>query len=116
MTILWRPSMAIGDASVDADHQQLIDIINTVELQLYATTSGSAELSATLDQLTAYTNSHFEREEALMRYTGYNGLAHHHQSHVNLRTQLRELRSSIKAAKSKELPEREAEHLEVIRK
>lgn len=113
MPILWRSSMAIGDEGVDADHQRLIDIINTVEQELYSTT-GNDELSGTLDELVAYTNIHFDREENLMRYTSYNGLIHHRQSHRELRAHLAKIRASIEAAKSEALPQSEKEELIIL--
>ena len=99
MTILWRPSMAIGDEAIDADHQHLVELINTVELTLQGA-SGAAPLAATMDQLMRYAKEHFEREETLMRIIGYKGLAEHRQAHRKLRDSLGELRTGIEAAQT----------------
>jgi hemerythrin-like metal-binding protein len=99
MTILWRPAMAVGHDMIDADHQQLVDLINTVELMLRAA-GGEASLTATLDQLTHYAQAHFEREENLMRSLQYRRSVEHRQAHRELRTRLDKLRADIEAAKS----------------
>ncbi|MDP1899961.1 MAG: hemerythrin family protein [Rubrivivax sp.] len=110
MTILWRPAMAVGDATIDADHQSLIEIINTVELTLQAS-GGNAELGTTLDQLAIYAKEHFEREESLMRRLGYGGLASHHQAHRELREELGRIRVAIEAAKTEAVPAEEMDRL-----
>lgn len=99
MTILWRPAMAVGHDMIDADHQQLVDLINTVELTLRAA-GGEASLSATLDLLTKYAQDHFEREENLMRSLQYRRTVEHRKAHRDLRARLDKLRVDIEAAKS----------------
>ncbi len=91
--------MAVGDESVDADHRQLIDLINKVELILIAA-GGHIELEVALDELSAYTQAHFEREEHLMQCVGFPGLVAHRQAHRELRTQLDALRKAMTAAKT----------------
>ena len=113
MTIAWRSTMAIGDAGIDADHQRLIELINTVEMTVFAS-AGNAEISASLDQLVTYTNEHFEREENLMRCTSYNGLIHHRQSHRDLCLQLKKIRAEIETAEAKALSTDEIEQLVVL--
>lgn len=92
--------MAVGDASVDADHRQLIDLINKVELILTAA-GGHIELELALDELSDYTQAHFEHEEHLMLCVGFPGLTGHRQAHRELRTQLDALRQAMTAAKTR---------------
>lgn len=113
MPILWRPTMALGDATIDADHEHLIDLINEIETTLHAA-GGKATLAASLDQLAVYGKEHFEREEGLMRRIGYPGLAAHHQAHIELRTQLGTLRGKIESAAQQDLPAKEAESLAAL--
>ena len=113
MPILWRPNMAVGDATIDADHEHLIDLINEIETTLQAP-GGKATLAASLDQLAVYGKEHFEREEGLMRRIGYPGLAAHHQAHIELRAQLGTLRGKIESASLKDLPAKEAEGLAAL--
>ncbi len=110
MSILWRPTMAIGDATIDADHEHLIDMINEVESTLLAS-GGKATLGTCMDQLAVYAKEHFDREESLMRRTGYPDLAAHHEAHTALRTQFGALRSKIVAASREALPAPEVEKL-----
>lgn len=113
MTIVWRPNMAIGDATVDADHQHLIGLINAVELTLQAA-GGRGELTAILDQLAAYTKEHFDREEGLMRRTGYGGLEHHREAHRDLRLRFGTIRSTIEATSVDSVPAQEIQGLVVV--
>ncbi len=110
MPIQWREAMAVGDESVDADHRQLIDLINKVELILTAA-GGHIELEATLDELGAYTHAHFEREEHLMQCVGYPGLVAHRQAHRELRTQFGALHKAMTAAKAQALTATETSRL-----
>jgi hemerythrin len=113
MTIVWRSSMAIGDATVDADHQKLIELINAVESALLAA-GGRADLAAILDQLAAYTKEHFDREESLMRQIRYGELEQHREAHRNLRLQFGKIRTSVEAAKAESLPAEESQPLVVL--
>jgi hemerythrin-like metal-binding protein len=97
MPIAWRESMAVGDASIDADHQRLIECINAVEGALEAP---HEVLLAALDALREYTVEHFAREESLMRVLGYNGLIEHRQAHRDLRDHLQRLRQQLIAARA----------------
>lgn len=110
MTILWRPAMAIGDDTVDTDHQHLVDLINTVELTLHAS-EGEASLAGALDALSVYTKEHFEREETLMRVIGYQRLAEHREAHHKLRSRLVEIRRHIEEAKATVAPPHEVQKL-----
>lgn len=110
MTILWRPAMTIGDEMVDADHQHLVDLINTVELTLQSP-EGAASLAGALDELTRYTREHFEREETLMRVIGYSRLAEHRESHQRLRGRLVEIRRHVEQAKAHVAPPQDIQRL-----
>jgi hemerythrin len=105
--------MAVGDVMIDGDHQKLIGLINDIEVKL--TDDGtSIDLGAGLDQLVAYTQQHFEREENLMRYLQYNGLIHHRQAHRELRARLAEIRIAVEAAKAESVPAEEKQRLVML--
>lgn len=113
MAILWRPAMAIGDATIDTDHQKLIDLINMVEAILLE--SGErTQLKRVLDELSTYARLHFDREEGIMRLIHYVGLEHHQHAHRSLRSQLTELRASIESAALEALPPDELQRLVVL--
>ncbi len=91
--------MAVGHDMIDADHQQLIDLINSVERTLQGA-GAEVALAVTLDQLTLYTHEHFEREENLMRSIGYRRVVEHRRAHRELRARLVKIRADIEAAKA----------------
>ena len=66
MAITFDPrTMSTGDASVDAQHRQLIAIINGM-LDAMASGKGKDVIGPSLAKLTAYTRTHFTYEEACM--------------------------------------------------
>lgn len=80
MAIVWRDALSVGNDSIDADHRHLISLINTVELAL-TTEQPFGALQAAIEQLRAYTQDHFAREERIMlalRYVTYDAHKHAH--------------------------------------
>lgn len=82
MTILWRDSMKIGDLAMDADHKQLITLLNRTEDLLQQ--QDLAPSTAIFEELQVYVESHFPAEEAYMEQVGYPGLEEHRQQHEAL--------------------------------
>jgi hemerythrin-like metal-binding protein len=73
----WTDALSVGVPQLDADHKGLIDVINRV---LEAERDGGTVKWA-LGELAAYANSHFVREERMMKKAGYPELAAHRQEH-----------------------------------
>lgn len=72
MTILtWNDQFILGIASIDQQHQRLVDIINQLDEAVAVGGEPQAILELT-DALIDYTSYHFTHEEALMRQAGYN--------------------------------------------
>ena len=66
MALTFNPTtMGTGAASVDAQHQQLVDIINHL-LTAMATGKAKDEIGGILDDLAGYATTHFAHEEACM--------------------------------------------------
>jgi two-component system chemotaxis response regulator CheY len=78
---------------IDADHKQLIEIINLVERSLV--TINQSELTLALDSLTQYSKVHFAREEKIAGAAGYTQVAHLHKSHEALLKKLDHLKQEI---------------------
>jgi hemerythrin len=79
--------MAIDNGIIDHDHQVLISIISDfIELKPYA--GGNTELQRTMARLYHYANTHFVREEALQKASGFPACAEHEQQHRQLNERL----------------------------
>ncbi len=81
--IVWNDRLSVGVASVDREHKEWISILN----DLYdSIAQGSAQqaVSQSLQRLTAYTQYHFQHEEALFSRTSYPDVALHRRQHADM--------------------------------
>ena len=81
------PSVTLGHSSVDRDHQHLLSLIARFADLAIAKASADALAEAVCD-LTEFTRSHFEYEEALMTSAGYPGADVHRMDHAEMMRQL----------------------------
>jgi hemerythrin len=79
MGFTWRASYSIGNAAIDAEHQQLFKLA-----QAFFEANGRLEQTDCAMRLFEYTRTHFDHEEALMREIAYPGLDAHVQQHFHL--------------------------------
>lgn len=93
MSLIWKEQLSVGNSVIDADHKQLIEIINLVERSL--ATINRSELTLALDSLTQYSKVHFAREEKIAGAAGYTQVAHLHKSHEALLKKLDHLKQEI---------------------
>lgn len=78
--VLWSTAISVAHQALDADHQQLFDMLNQVWL---AKETGNRQIvELVLDDLMHYTQAHFQREEAYMRALEFPGLDAHCQAHA----------------------------------
>ncbi|PTD98234.1 hemerythrin [Pseudothauera lacus] len=89
--------MAIGHPEIDADHQLLIYLVNTVELVLRHP-EHIEQLSMAFDELERYAHEHFEREEKIQVAWGYRHLDEHKGEHRKLLDSLKLLRKTVEQA------------------
>lgn len=92
----WKPSFTLGIASVDTEHRDMINTINSV----YATLEdehSELEVGRVLGEIHAQISAHFALEERLMRTAGYKEYAEHKNSHEQLLDQIRDLMDSFSA-------------------
>ena len=92
----WKPSFTLGIASVDTEHRDMINTINSV----YATLEdehSELEVDRVLGEIHAQISAHFALEERLMRAAGYAEYAEHKNSHEQLLDQIRDLMDSFSA-------------------
>jgi hemerythrin len=79
MTIEWKDSYKIGDATIDADHQHLFELAR----KLVAAQDLETVRKLAMD-LYKHTRLHFEEEEGSMGLCNYPGLAAHVELHNRL--------------------------------
>ena len=80
--------MSVGLPELDADHQQLIAIINSLESPSGKTAGG---LRQALVGLARYAEFHFQREEKVLAACGYEGLQPHQREHDTFSKKIRSL-------------------------
>ncbi len=65
MPLIWNDTLATGIRQIDLQHQELIELINTLE-DAHASGQRQAALEDVLPKLSAYVLFHFATEEAMM--------------------------------------------------
>ena len=76
----WKDSYSVEVQQVDAQHQQLVALLNGMH-EVLSHGAARDEVIALAEDLLSYTAYHFASEERLMEQAGYAGLAEHRQKH-----------------------------------
>ncbi len=76
----WNPSLAVGIATIDAQHQELVRVFNELERAMQQG-KGTDRIVPTLRFLGEYAVTHFGTEEGLMRLHAYPRYAEHRAAH-----------------------------------
>lgn len=79
--ITWQEKYSVKIPSIDAQHKQLVAIINELYSSMKAGKTKD-QLGKTLNDLVAYTKTHFSYEESLLEKAGYEDLNEHKKQHV----------------------------------
>jgi hemerythrin-like metal-binding protein len=87
--ISWTPTLSTGNEVLDEQHKALFRWL--AELDSAATDARTLFGAYAITRLKNYTRSHFAAEEALMKASGYPGLAEHIAEHEAFRARLAEL-------------------------
>jgi hemerythrin len=91
MTLIeWKSEFSVGNAAVDHEHRELIDLINSVHDGVREDT-GADRLAEGLGEIYAQIAAHFALEEKLMRDAGYADLTAHKDDHEALLDQLADI-------------------------
>lgn len=79
----WADDLVIDNGVIDADHRQLVDVVNELHS---ATTQGTGHevVADIIDRLIAYTRQHFAREEQIMASSKFPALASHQAKHQQI--------------------------------
>ncbi|MEO5347391.1 MAG: bacteriohemerythrin [Magnetococcus sp. YQC-9] len=78
--IIWTGKMEVNVPELDADHRNLIRIINELHSAVQSG-QGQALLGKIVEELMIYTRTHFAREERHMQEIGFPNLAAHMEEH-----------------------------------
>ena len=89
----WDDTMSMGVAELDAQHQQLIELINQAYKAIQRLDSRA--LPGILDRMHEYAREHFRDEEAAMDKAGFPGLADPIEQHAAFIQQVREFRKNL---------------------
>jgi hemerythrin len=86
----WNNTFSVGVQAMDAQHKNLIDIINQLHDAMRAG-KASQELMTILDKMNKYTDEHFKSEEALLTANAYPKLSGQRASHIAFIQKTKEL-------------------------
>ncbi len=95
----WNDSFSVGIKSFDAQHQELIRIINELH-DAMRERKGTEVLGKVLDSLIDYTIYHFGDEEKLLSQHDYPGLQNQKQLHEDFAKQMVDTQTRFKSGES----------------
>jgi len=84
--IIWTKDFSVGIPEIDEQHQQLIDMINSL-----ADTHDAENIFNTILEMYNYANEHFRVEEEMMKRCNYKGLGGHILAHKSFGKKTTEL-------------------------
>jgi hemerythrin len=97
--IEWKDEFNLGIEDVDAEHRDLVELINALHESMLAG-AGPADLVEGISGIYTLVSTHFEREEAFMRETRYMAYAEHKEDHEVLLDDLREIIDQVRSGDS----------------
>jgi hemerythrin-like metal-binding protein len=95
----WRDEYRVGIASIDAEHKELIALINDLQSAMLDG-RGKQVMKQVLDALAAYTVRHFSHEEQLMQMHRFPGFEQHKLEHDKLIAKVKALQESFRTGRS----------------
>jgi hemerythrin-like metal-binding protein len=93
--IAWSPQYEVGHPVIDAQHKELVAIINRLHEAMLAR-RGRESLATVFQDLASYTRMHFGTEEELMARFSYIEAAQHKKMHESLLGEIRKLEQGFK--------------------
>jgi len=95
MTLIeWRDEFNLGIDAVDAEHREMVELINSLDSAMQAD-AGFVTVVATLRDIHTRIAAHFTLEEKLMRHWRYAAYPEHRQDHELLLDVLLEIIESV---------------------
>lgn len=101
MTIFfWNDDLSVRNRFIDNDHRHLIGLLNSV-YDAMNEGKGPEVVGPVLDDLIQYTQSHFKREENVMRRLHYAEYAAHKEEHDRLTEKALEMQRKFLSGETK---------------
>ena len=88
--IEWKPEFSVGNAAVDHEHRELIDLINRVQAAVREQPDRD-HIAAGLGEIYAQIAAPFALEEKIMRDAAYEDIGPHKADHEALLDQLADI-------------------------
>ena len=85
--LTFDKTYSVGIQSMDDQHSSLFDALNELHAAMLKG-QGKSVTGRLLDELLAYTRSHFSAEELMLAKVRYPGLTQHHALHLRLTAQV----------------------------
>ncbi|MDR1030851.1 MAG: bacteriohemerythrin [Treponema sp.] len=80
--IEWKSAYSVGISTIDAQHQELINLTNCLnQACINGTETGRVYFKKVMHELVQYVKFHFSAEEKIMERIGFPGLAEHKKEH-----------------------------------
>lgn len=92
--IEWKPELNIGVPSLDAQHQNLANMVNDLCLAMEAQ-KDRAVIEEDFQTFLLYTVQHFQYEERLLVEAGYDEADAHKKEHDELQAEVMELKQKF---------------------
>lgn len=92
--IEWKDEYCTGIASVDFEHRELVELINTLHDNMQAEPTRE-KIEAALGEIFAQISAHFALEEKIMRDHHYRAYGEHKLDHETLLDELRDIMDSL---------------------
>ncbi len=86
----WKQEYSVGIESMDDEHREMIDLINSVYAKLDAK-SDALQIETCLGDIFNTISMHFALEERIMRFHNYAEFGAHKEDHEDLLDQIRDL-------------------------
>lgn len=81
--VVWKPEMSVCSRAIDAQHRQVVGLLNEAYLAL-RTPGRPPDMDALLLRLRIFTETHFAYEDTVLRLTGYPRFEQHRSVHESM--------------------------------
>ena len=95
--IEWKKEFETGISGVDYEHKELIALINSFYAALISNTDKD-KLIGSLNDIYGAIYAHFMLEENMMEKYGYDQYQEHHDDHLNLLDDIRDITNDLEAS------------------